>query len=221
MFKSYFFLEGEPGIEPFAARGMEAADQLRSAIPSAAGYVQTRTLSEQINADEQPPYVGIAEVWFARASEALDSGSQVNSLSKMLAGGVRVGPIVTGAARTVMRLPAHHTGRFIKGVFPFRRKSGLGVAEFQRYWWLNHGPIAALTESAVYYLQCHPLAEDYARGTPPYDGITELHWPDVGSARAAMASRQMREDQSNDAQNFAEPGSVVLFLAQEEVVFAA
>ena len=164
MFKSYFFLEGEPGIEPFAVRGMEAADRLSGAMPSAAGYVQTRTLSEQVDAEDQPPYVGIAEVWFARASEALASGSQVRALSEMLGGGVRVGPIVTGAARTVIRLPVHHTGRFIKGVFPFRRKSGLGVTEFQRYWWLNHGPIAALTESAVYYMQCHPLAEAYARG---------------------------------------------------------
>jgi uncharacterized protein (TIGR02118 family) len=124
-------------------------------------------------------------------------------------------------ARTVMRLPEHHQGGFIKGVFPFRRQDHLSVADFQHYWWLNHGPIAALTEQAVYYLQCHPLAETYTRGRPPYDGITELHWRDVAAARAAMASRQMVEDQASDAQNFAEPGSVVLFLAEEEVVIAA
>ena len=124
-------------------------------------------------------------------------------------------------ARTVMRLPAHHDGGLIKGVFPFRRRADLGVADFQRYWWLNHGPIAALTEQAVYYLQCHPLVETYERGRPPFDGITELHWPDVAAARAAMASRQMTEDQSNDARNFVDPDSVVLFLAAEEVVLAA
>ncbi|MEZ5599032.1 MAG: EthD domain-containing protein [Pseudomonadales bacterium] len=80
--------------------------------------------------------------------------------------------------------------------------------------------MAALTEHAVYYLQCHPLPETYGQTPPPYDGITELHWPDTASARAAMASRQMREDQSNDARNFAEPGSVLLFLAVEEIVIA-
>ena len=221
MFKSYFFLEGEAGAEPFLAGGSDAADLLRGAVPPAAGYVQTRTLAQQINDEDEPPYIGIAELWFARAAHALNSAAHAQALNGMLAPDVRVGPIVTGAARTVMRLPEHHTGRHIKGVFPFRRKTGMSVGEFQHYWWLNHGPIAALTESAVYYLQCHPLGESYERGTPPYDGITELHWPDVAAARSAMASRQMREDQSNDASNFAEPGSVVLFLAREEVVIPA
>ena len=78
-----------------------------------------------------------------------------------------------------------------------------------------------MTDAAVYYLQCHPLFETYARGRPPYDGITELHWTDVTTARAAMASRQMTEDQATDAKNFVEPGSVLLFLAVEEVIRAA
>ena len=43
---------------------------------------------------------------------------------------------------------------------------------------------------------------------------------DVAAARAAMKSRQMTEDQSTDAKDFAEPGTVLLFLATEEVVIA-
>ncbi|MEM9624106.1 MAG: EthD domain-containing protein, partial [Pseudomonadota bacterium] len=225
VYKSYFFLEGSWGQQPFALAGEAASHAALAAVQGLAGYTQTRSLAgyngEQIDAGAQAPYVGVAELWFASPDTALQSVQHAQALAPLLADGVNVGPIVTGRARTVMRLPAHLLQSHIKGVFPFRRKTGMAVDEFQQYWWLKHGPIAALTEQAVYYLQCHPLPETYAVGKPPYDGITELHWPDVDAARAAMASRQMREDQSNDAKNFADSDSVVLFLAEEEIVMPA
>jgi len=221
MYKSYFFLEGPPHSDAFQLTATQAAHAIAQALPTALGYTQTRTLREQIDDDALPPYTGIAEVWFANREEALGSLAQVEALSELLSPETRSGPIVTGRARTVMRLPEHHQGNFVKGVFGFRRQDRLGISEFQRYWWLNHGPIAARTEGAVYYLQCHPLTETYSPGTPPFDGITELHWASVEVARASMASAQMTRDQSKDAENFVEPGSVVLFLAGEEVVIAA
>lgn len=221
MFKTYLFLEGEAGADPFRLQGDAAAEALRAAVPDAVGYTQTRTLADQIEDRGEPPFVGIAELWFADKAAALAGVEHAGALQPLLHEGIRVGPITTGMSRIVMRLPAHHDGGFIKGVFPFRRKPDMTVADFQRYWWLNHGPIAALTERAVYYLQCHPMQETYASGRPPYDGITELHWSDVADARAAMASRQMVEDQGSDAVNFVEPDSVILFLAREEVVIAA
>lgn len=225
MYKSYFFLEGPWGKDPFVHEKARAVDAFHAAVSGVAGYTQTRSLAgyngEQLDAEEQAPFVGVAELSSSDAATALKTVDQATALASLLAEDVQIGPIVTGRARTVMRLPSHHTGRFIKGVFPFRRKEGLSVADFQRHWWLNHGPIAALTEQAVYYLQVHPLKQTYALGKPPFDGVTELHWPDVAAARAAMNSRQMREDQGNDAKNFVAEGSVMLFLAQEEIVVAA
>jgi len=221
MYKTYLFLESDKAVDPFRFRGADAVRALRAAVPKAIGYTQTRTLSDQIDGRGEPPFIGIAELWFARAAAALAGAAHADSIVSLLSPGVRVGAISTGMARTVMRLPAHHAGGFIKGVFPFRRRAEMSVTDFQRYWWLNHGPIAALTEQAVYYLQCHPLAESYESGRPPYDGVTELHWRDVPTARTAMASRQMTEDQGSDAVNFVDPDSVVLFLAEEEVVVAA
>jgi uncharacterized protein (TIGR02118 family) len=223
VYKTYFFLEGPIGSDAFTARGGEARRLLSDAVPQARGFTQTRTLPQEDQVDPQtpPPFTGIVELWFDNPDDALQSAAQANAMAGLLTETTRVGPIVTGMARTVMRLPEHHTGRFIKGVFPFRRQDHLSVEDFQRYWWLQHGPIAALTEQAVFYLQCHPLRQTYRPGRPPYDGITELHWPDVAAARTAMSSRQMTQDQSADAQNFAEPGSVVLFLAEEEQVTPA
>lgn len=226
MYKNYFFLEGPADADPFRLTGAAARQALAAAVPAAEGFTQTRSLAaynggEQIDAQQPAAFSGVLELWFGQREAALDTVAQAQALAPLLNPRVNVGPIVSGRARTVMRLAQHHTGQFIKGVFPFRRKAGLSVEDFQRYWWLQHAPIAALTEQAVYYLQCHPLAETYAAGRPPFDGITELHWPSVAAARAAMASRQMREDQSNDAANFVEPDSVILFLAAEEEVLPA
>ena len=223
MYKTYFFLEGPVGSDAFAAQGAQAGRLLSAAVPRAKGFTQTRTLSQgnQVDPQAPPPFTGIVELWFDAPEDALETTAQAGVVAGLLTELTRVGPIVTGMARTVMRLPEHHTGRFIKGVFPFQRQGHLSVEDFQSYWWLQHGPIAALTEQAVFYLQCHPLLQTYARGRPPYDGITELHWPDVAAARTAMSSRQMTQDQSADAQNFAEPGSVVLFLAEEEIIVPA
>ncbi len=221
MYKTYLFLEGEPGTDPFKYRGQDAAAQLTAQLPAVAGYTQTRTLDEQINPSEPPPFVGIAELYFTDLEAALNTTAQAEVVQSMLANGARIGPTSVGLARTVLRLAAHHEGGLIKGVFPFRRKATLSVADFQSHWWLRHGPIAALTENAVCYLQCHPLPACYDQGQPPYDGITELHWHSVSDARSAMTSRQMTEDQANDSLNFVDQGSVLLFLAAEEIVIPA
>jgi uncharacterized protein (TIGR02118 family) len=222
MLKMYVFLTSPVGHDPFIAAGAAAADRVRQALPDVAGYTQTRTLGEQIDAQAAPPnYTGMAEFWFADTGGALAAAENAAALQPLWRDGTVASAVVVGQERVVMRLPEHHRGGFIKGVFPFRRKKQMPVADFQHYWWHSHGPIAALTEGAVFYVQCHPLPDCYRNGSPAFDGVTELHWPDVAAARAAMGSRQMREDQAGDAANFAEPGSVLLFLAEEERVIPA
>ena len=218
MFKTSFFLEGPVGSDPFRFQGEAAADAIVACAPSLAGYVQTRTLEEQVDPGADAPFTGIAELWFAQEPAALAMERQPDKLEALLSTETRIGRTATGMMRTVMRLPSYYDGGHIKGVFPFRCLDTLAVEAFQRYWWLEHGPIAARTAGAVCYTQCHPAQSRYAESRPAFDGITELYWPDAATARAAMASRQMIEEQAGDAQNFAEPGSVILFLAREELV---
>ncbi len=224
MFKTYFFIEGnETGgsspLDPFRYHDKEAAVQIQRRLPDIRGYTQTSTFVEAT--DAPPDYVGVCEVWCERRNAALSSSVHATELEHMLQPDVRIGPIVTGLVRTVIRVPEYYEVDSVKGVFPFRRKPTMDVDAFQRYWWAMHGPIAAKTENALLYLQCHPLAESYEGARPPFDGVTELHWPNMQVARAAMSSRQMTQDQSNDAKNFVEPDSVGLFYAKEEIVLAA
>ncbi len=221
MIKTYLFLSSRDGADPFRNRGAEAARSLSEACPSAAGYTQTRTLAEQVDPAAPLPFSGVAELCFRDAADALAVASQPEALASLFDDSVSIEAAVTGEEHVVLRLADHHLKPSIKGVFPFRRLAALSVGEFQRYWLYQHGPIAAQTEEAVAYLQCHPLSECYeSEAAPAFDGVTELHWGDVDAARRAMASRQMREDQAQDAEHFAEPGSVLLFLAEEEVVTA-
>jgi uncharacterized protein (TIGR02118 family) len=224
MIKTYLFLAADdrnPSGDPFAATAEDAAERIARLCPAAVGYVQSRASSEQLDAIDRAAYAGVAELWFPYAADALAVAERPAALGPLWrAGAGAVAAVITGHERIVMRLPEHHRGGFIKGVFPFRRKASLAVADFQRAWWHGHGPIAARTEGALLYVQCHPLAACYDRGPPPYDGVTELHWHSVTAARAAMSSRQMREDQASDAQRFVEPGSVRLLMVEEEVVTA-
>jgi len=221
MFKTSFFLEGPVGSDPFRYGGEAAAQAIAGQIQGLAGYTQTRTLSEQVDPTTDAPFTGVAECWFVAESAAREAEAESAILAALLTPETRIGPSLSGMIRTVMRLPSYYDGDCIKGVFPFRCQDRLSVEGFQRYWWNEHGPIAARTEAALCYTQCHPSEARYADGRPPFDGITELYWPDAASARAAMSSRQMIEEQATDAQNFAEPGSVILFLAEEEIVIAA
>ncbi|MCY3793579.1 MAG: EthD family reductase [Gammaproteobacteria bacterium] len=217
MIKLYVFLTAATGTDPFRHRGAAALAELHRVAPTAVEYVQTRASDRQLS-DEPRPFAGAGEFRFDYAAPAVDAAANVAALANLWADGVSVAGVVVGHERTIMRLPAHAHGQGIKGVFPFDRKPGLSIDYFQNYWWRTHGPIAARTEGALAYFQCHPLRQLYEDGRPGFDGVTELHWPDFAAAEAAMASRQMREDQSQDAQNFAEAGTVQLFLAEEEVV---
>jgi uncharacterized protein (TIGR02118 family) len=218
MFKTYYFLEGDPQRDPFRVSSAEAAAK-DSRLARAAGVTLTRSLPAQIDSSARAAFAGAAEIGHFRATDAL-AHAERGGVGALLADGVRIGPVITGLARVVMRTPDHHGSRGIKCLFPFRRMQGMSIEAFQRRWWHGHGPIAARTENALFYLQTHPLIETYTPEAPAFDGVTELHWHDLAAARAAMASRQMREDQGRDAPHFAAAGSVLMFAAQEEIVRA-
>jgi uncharacterized protein (TIGR02118 family) len=86
----------------------------------------------------------------------------------------------------------------IRLVFLLRRKPGLSLEEFQRYWREDHGPLVAGHAKhigALRYTQSHRLedaandAMHRARGgmEPAYDGVAELWW-DSEAALAAGGS---------------------------------
>lgn len=101
----------------------------------------------------------------------------------------------------------------IRLVFVLRRKPGMSLAEFQRYWRDVHGPLVAkysTTLNILRYVQVHTLEDPVndqlaeARGgmEPPYDGVAELWWTNrealaatVSDAAGRAAATELVEDE--------------------------
>ena len=210
MYKTCFLINA--GGDPFRYKGCNAEDAVRVLFPEIKGYAQARALPDQ----ESSTFSGSAELWFEDSSAAI--AASVTGIAGLLTQGAEVQSCLAGMERVVVRTALHITADKIKGIYPFRKKPGLTMKEFQNYWWYTHGPIAALTEEALSYVQIHPRTNSYATENSVYDGITEISWLDIGAAGRAIGSRQMREDQGSDAANFVDLESISLFMAKEEVV---
>jgi EthD domain len=101
----------------------------------------------------------------------------------------------------------------IRLVYPLRRKPGMSLAEFQRYWRDIHGPLVArhsTTLNILRYVQLHTLDDPIngqlagARGKmePPYDGVAELWYTSreafagpMGKSDGRAAGRELFEDE--------------------------
>jgi uncharacterized protein (TIGR02118 family) len=210
MYKTCFLINS--GEDPFRFKGRDAEDAIRAVFPEIKGYVQARALPGQ----ESPAFSGSAELWFDDSSIGI--AACVIGIGGLLAEGVEVQSCLSGMERVVVRTAEYVTADRVKGVYPFRKKPGLTLEAFQHHWWHTHGPIAALTEEALSYVQIHTRADSQETASPVYDGITEISWPDIETAGRAIGSRQMREDQGSDAPNFVDMESISLFMAKEEVI---
>lgn len=203
----------DPGNQnPFQYTGIEAAKAARACLPGVVGCVQTKPLADQPDLR----FGGVLELYF----ESIEDTLRAANFESLLGNDMAVACVVRGRERVVMRMPDFSTRMKIKGVYPFRRRPDLSVQAFQQHWWHRHGPIAALTDEALAYTQLHVLPACYAQEEPDFDGITEIYWPDRAAAQRALVSRQMVEDQRADAPNFVDMDSVVLFLAEEEIIIA-
>ncbi|MGA0839775.1 MAG: EthD domain-containing protein [Pseudomonadales bacterium] len=218
MIRTLMFLSHTSHDDPFAHRGAIALELLARICPDAVGYTQTRALSTQLEPDQAPHFAGVAEFRFVDPGAALELAASSASIAPLLAPEARIAAVVTGVDHVVMRLPNHCVTPGIKGVYPFRGLASLDAKAFSERWLYGHGPIAAATEEALCYVQCHLVAPGWSDGDPAFHAVTEIYWPDIAAARRAVGSRQMREDQGEDARDFLEPGSVRLVFAEEEVV---
>ncbi len=99
----------------------------------------------------------------------------------------------------------------LKTIYVLRRKQGMTLEEFQKYWLENHGPLVrshAATLGLKRYIQVHSRpprtapAPDPIRGQmlEPFDGVAEL-WFDPASATGSdeerrAAQRALAEDEA-------------------------
>lgn len=204
MYKLFFFTAET--LDPTQSAIEQRRSVAQQVAPGLCGYSESEPLTQQLG-DDNAFCARVVELYWMRSSDALNAFEARQRLAEAILEAADT-PALMGLERVVLRTAEHRPERDIKLLFPFRRKAELSLDAFQRYWWQQHGPIAARTEGATGYLQYHRLAETYDHASGPWDAVTELHFPDWTATQAAMASRQMTEDQAGDANHFVEPESV-------------
>jgi uncharacterized protein (TIGR02118 family) len=86
----------------------------------------------------------------------------------------------------------------VKAIYFFRRREGIPVEDFQKYWRSVHADLMRKVPGLKCYVQCHTLLSGYRRHEPPcLDGVEEISF-DSTEQLAAMdetsAGRATMED---------------------------
>ena len=191
--------------------GTEAASQTMTGLfPALRHYRQFERGPKQLTNLVRAPYLASAELWLETAEDATEMLGVLRAAATTLPAVFARDPalLVESQEHNISGEPWNDSG--FKATFLFNRKPAMDLEAFHTYWLNHHGPIAAKTQDTERYIQSHICEPERI-----YDGITELFWRDHDTALASMASQQMTVDQSNDAQNFVDGGSLVVFLSSE------
>lgn len=105
----------------------------------------------------------------------------------------------------------------IKSVVVFRRRPGMAVADFARYWEDQHGPLVAKLPGLRRYVQSQTLESAYAKFTPACDGVAELWFDDSNALRALAGTPQYAAVLADEA-HFIDPASRVEILTEDIVI---
>lgn len=120
----------------------------------------------------------------------------------------------------------------IKLTFCLRRKQGMSLEEFQRYWRETHAPLVAGNAEALRirrYVQVHrrdtgiegPASEQRGIEAEPYDGTAELWWDsaeDIAAALEAEEGQRAAAELLDDERRFIDLPRSPLWLGEEHVV---
>jgi uncharacterized protein (TIGR02118 family) len=107
----------------------------------------------------------------------------------------------------------------VKALYLIRRKPGMSVADFHRYWLEVHGPIAARIPGARRYVQSHALDRSDDEGRA-YDGAAEVWFDDMAALERAGASAEYAAARA-DEKRFIDLEHTVLVLTEEAVIVPA
>jgi uncharacterized protein (TIGR02118 family) len=105
----------------------------------------------------------------------------------------------------------------VKVVTFLRRKSGMSVEDFQRYWRTRHPEVVVRLPGVRRYVQSHTLASSYGKGEPVYDGIAEVWADGTDALRAMTRSPENAKVQADEAQ-FIDRTTMGFLVTEEHVV---
>jgi len=102
----------------------------------------------------------------------------------------------------------------IKSVVIFRRRPGMSVEDFGRYWQTTHAALVSRLPGLRRYVQSQTLESAYRKFTPACDGVAEL-WFDGSDALRALAGTAEYAAVLADEANFIDPASRLEILTDD------
>jgi len=107
----------------------------------------------------------------------------------------------------------------IKGVYQLKKRDGMTVEEFRKYWIEVHGDLGSKLPGLRRYVQSHLIDEAYLYARPHFDGVAQLWFDSVDAMRAAFDSPQGKA-LAADGPKFTDMAALRMFVAQEHLVIA-
>jgi uncharacterized protein (TIGR02118 family) len=189
-------------VNPDPGAGEGGKPYLTPQGPALSRFSLTRPIELSIIGPSHMPIAGVLECGWFDDEASLASAYGVGGFADLAQPGpgrpllARENVVVSGPTT-----PFPDTG--VKFISAVKRKAGMSIEEFHRYWWVDHAPIVKTTPRLRRYVQSHLLLNHYAGGVePPYDGTAELWWDTVADYEASWSSSEMQVDQFIDAAKF-------------------
>jgi uncharacterized protein (TIGR02118 family) len=107
----------------------------------------------------------------------------------------------------------------VKGVYQLKRRDGMSVDEFRKYWIEVHGNLGSKLSGLRRYVQSHLIDEGYLYARPHFDGVAQLWFDNADSMRAAFDSPAGKA-LAEDGPKFIDMSALRMFVAQEHIVIA-
>ena len=106
----------------------------------------------------------------------------------------------------------------LKAIVMFKRRTGMTVADFRRYWLEEHPKVVLALPGIRRYVQSHVTDSAYAGGREPaYDGVAEVWFDDWEALRRSGLSAEWQAVQADEAR-FLDPASRTLLVTEEHVI---
>lgn len=214
-------LKRKPGMSKieFHRHWRDVHSQFFVKVPGARRYIQSHFFLRK--SEVEPLYDGTADIWVD--SETAFQG--VFSHPTYLEGAYADLPnflvreqlirLLTEDHVLLKESSPHKDLSLIKAVFFLKRKPGMEIEEFRRYWEEVHGPIALRLPGLRRYIQCHVLPSAYAHGEPLYDGVSHLWFDNRNAVREAFNSIVSWVDLRPSAARFIDQSLLVGLVAEE------
>lgn len=211
------FVTRKPGLseEQFSRYWKETHAPLVQRIPQVRRYLQSHRIAFPTS---NSTYDGDSEVWLddlAALASLRKSPEYLNGALKDDANFMDLtrSELLTTEDHVIVEGP-HKTG-MVKGIWRFRRKPAMPLADFRRYWLEIHGSLGSKIPGLRRYVQSHTVDAAYQYAQPRWDGVAQLWFDDAAAFTAALETPQWRDGLAPDGPKFIEMESMVHFIAEE------